>query len=122
MKKIFKIILILFVGFLIGVILFPFIFKSDPFATLTFRNTSSKNIKFIKIIDEARENIQLVEDLPIGKSKNANFYVAGEGAYQLQVVFNDDSVVSRGPSYVESGYKVTETIKDNKIETHIDLY
>jgi len=120
MKKIIKILLILFIGFILGA-LFMITCRHDPFAYITINNVSSKNIQIVKIIDESNQNIQLIENIPDKKSENLKFYVAGEGAYQMEVIFEDNSTISGGAGYVETGYKIIENIKSDKIETDFNL-
>lgn len=42
---------------------------------------------------------------------------AGEGSYGLEVTFEDGTVLAGGGGYVEPGYRRSETILADKIET-----
>lgn len=120
MKKNIKIVLILFIGYFLGFVSILLIPRKTPFAYITLKNNSGKNIKFIKIIDESKQDIQLVENISNGETKALKFYVAGEGSYTMEVTFYDNSTISGG-AYIETGYKITENIKSDKISAENNL-
>ena len=122
MKNIIKIISILFIGFLFGVISILLIHNKAPFAYITLNNNSAKDIKFVKIINESKENIQLVEDIKVNNSKKLKFYVAGESGYSIEVMFKDGSTIYREEQYIETGYRITEKIKSDKIESDFSFW
>ena len=122
MKNIIKIISILFIGFLFGVISMLLIHNQAPFAYIALNNNSDKDIKFVKIINESKENIHLIEDIQVNKSKKIKLYVAGEAAYSMEVIFKDGSTISHEARYVETGYRITEKIKSDKIESEFNVF
>lgn len=56
----------------------------------------------------------------IGQVKQINFVPSGETSYQITVEFEDGKII-KGRNYAEGGYKITEVITNDKIESDSDL-
>ena len=112
-----KITLIIFVGLCIGIGLSLFR-ENGTYTYITLKNNSNKNIKSVKIIDDRNKNNQNIENIKNGESKKVKFHIAGgEAGYTLEVIFEDGTIITGGAGYIEKGYRITETIKSNKIES-----
>ena len=113
---------ILILGFTIGIFVSPELIPQYPFVDIELINLSEKNIKEIRIINPERKTIYLLENILIGQKSKVDYFPGGETTYELKVTFTDGTILNREPYYVESGYKMTETIYKDKIKTDFNLY
>lgn len=58
-----------------------------------------------------------VNNIVNGKSVELLFYAGGEDSYEITATFDENSVISSGGEYVESGYRTEETIYRDTIIT-----
>jgi hypothetical protein len=96
----------------------------SPLLTIKIENKSSKEIKAVDVIHETRRFGKVeyrISDIPPGKERAFRVYVPAESSYKLLVTFADGGQLTGGQGYVESGYKITETVKDNKVETDFNF-
>lgn len=113
MKRIIKTSLLLFVGFLIG-ILAHIVFWSNPaYSTIRVINESAKEIEYILINNHKYKFTQFIE--PINKHMDIKFMAGGENGYDLTVKFKDGKLLKTVNGYIEPGYVTEERISDNQI-------
>lgn len=124
MKQIFRPLLILgfgiLIGFVIGFVVGARWGSSTASVSLSLFNSTSGPISSVRITHE--HGIELVGDIPPSQTRTATFVARGETSYSLSVTFADGSTVERGPQYAESGYRVTERISDRTIEPDFHAY
>jgi flagellar hook assembly protein FlgD len=122
-----KIILGLFFGIVIGLFAGHFItinFLAEPipkdYVRVTVDNKSGQNIKTLTLKHE-RGSIEM-KNLSDVESVNLMFKNRGENSYRIIAKFDNDSVVSSSGNYVEAGYRTTEIIFADRVNTESDKY
>jgi hypothetical protein len=121
-KKIFLILIGLVILFALGtyIVLNHLTNRYDGYAKVTFVNNSNTDVKNVNII--TNDSIQIKLDrIEIGDSKIVHIPVSGEGEYKADIFFTNGDTLFCG-AYIESGYKITETITDDKIINSTKLY
>jgi len=82
---------------------------------ITLKNRSGKHIKYLALIHERGTN----EMANIADHANANisFHSPGENSYTVTATFEDGQTLKSNGEYIEGGYRITEIIHSDKIET-----
>lgn len=95
-----------------------------PIVTIDFTNNSNQKIQSIDINHEigryGRVRYQLT-GLEPKQTRTLRVYTPAESSYEVAVTFTDSSRVVGGQGYVEAGYRVSEIIGLQKIESKVDL-
>lgn len=122
-----KIILGTFLGIIVGLLGGHFItrnFLAEPipngYVRVKVINESGQNIKTL-ILKHENGSIEM-KKLFNQESVNLIFKNGGENSYQIFATLNNDSIVSSKGNYVEAGYRSTEIIFADKVETKNDKY
>lgn len=122
-----RIILGIFIGVTIGLfagyyITIAFLIDSIPkgYVSVTVVNQTGHLIKSLTLKHE-KGNIEMKDLIDSDRAKLI-FKNIGENSYQIIAVMANDSTVSSKGEYVESGYKMTEIIYSDRIETDSKLY
>ena len=88
---------------------------------IILKNRSGKNIKLLELRHERGKNE--ITNLADSENANISFNSPGESSYTISAVFEDGKTVKSTGAYIEGGYKMTEIIHKDKIETKVaDLY
>lgn len=84
------------------------------------KNRSGKNIKSLELKHERGKN----EIINLANNENANisFNSPGESSYTITASFEDGKVVKSTGTYIEGGYKMTEIIHNDEIESKISTF
>ena len=115
----------LVVAFVAGIVFTCIVHFSSPVVSIDLVNKSGKDIRTIDIIHEmggAGDIRHQISDLRTGKQRRIKIWVPAESGYRLIVTFADQKQLTGGSGYIEPGYKVTETIKYDKIESNIKAF
>jgi hypothetical protein len=56
------------------------------------------------------------------ESRRFAFPVCGEGGYRLRVTFADGREITSGGAYVEGGYRISERVSRERIDTRSEWY
>jgi hypothetical protein len=56
------------------------------------------------------------------ESRRFAFPVCGEGGYRLRVTFSDGREITSGGAYVEGGYRISERVSRERIDTRSEWY
>jgi hypothetical protein len=122
-----RIILGIFIGVTIGLFAGNYIttaFLIDPipngYIRVTVVNQTGQLIKSLTLKHE-KGNIEMKNLLDRDRAKLI-FKNGGENSYQIIATLDNDSTVSSRGEYVESGYKRTEIIYSDRIETDRKQY
>ncbi len=82
----------------------------------------------IKIINESGYKIKLLElkyesgiknivNIKNGDEEYTSIYCPGEGSYTIKAVFGDNKIVKSNGTYIEGGYRMTESIHRDNIKS-----
>jgi hypothetical protein len=122
-----KIILGIILGITLGILASYFItkmFHTEPipneYVRVTVLNKSGQKIKTL-ILKHERGSIEM-KDLSDRESVILIFKNIGENSYRIIAKLDNDSIVSSRGEYIESGYRRTETIFCDSIETYRNEY
>jgi len=88
---------------------------SNDYARVTIKNESGRNAKKI-VLEHARGTIE-ASGLNDKEELRFIFKNIGENSYYVTVTFDNDSILTSKPTYIEHGYRGTEVIKDSEIIT-----
>lgn len=112
----------IFIGLIVGLFAGHYVttkFLIDPipsaYVRVTVVNQSGQLIKSL-ILKHEKGNIEM-KDLRDRDHVKLFFKNGGENSYQIIATLANDSTVSSRGEYVESGYKRTEIIYNDRIET-----
>lgn len=83
-------------------------------------NASNLDISTIEIAHD--DGTITSNTLESGGSKVIPLHVNGESSYSIVVTFDNGKVVSGGGGYVEPGYRVSETITEEKIQHKFESF
>lgn len=123
MKKI--ILLISFVlVFVAGLFTATVFHTGSPIVTIDLTNNSTQKIQTIDINHEIGKHGKVryqITGLEPKQTRTLRVYAPAESSYEVVVTFADNSRVVGGQGYVEAGYRVSETIGHQKIESKVDL-
>lgn len=88
---------------------------------VVLKNRSGRNIKLLELkYGRGKKEIRNLAD---NENANISFNSPGESSYSLNVIFEDGCTLKSGGTYIEGGYKITEVIHRDRIETKFaDLY
>lgn len=119
-KNLIVIFAILLLGIVMGFIAglnFP---RAHLYVEVELKNNSSQDILSIELTH--KEGACRLKDLKKGQHESIRFFPIGESSYSIIVQFTDGTRIEGGETYVESGYRITETITDSKITSDTQLY
>lgn len=97
---------------------------SSPIVTIDFTNNSAQNIQSIDINHEIGKYGKVryqISDLEPKQTRTLRVFAPAESSYEVAVTFADNSRVVGGQGYVEAGYRVSEIIGLQKIESKVDF-
>jgi hypothetical protein len=118
-KKI--LLLIAFVAvFAAGVALASIMHFGSPVVDISFINKSGKDITAIEINHEVGRFGEIrhqIADLHKGQDRQIRIWAPAESSYNLIVTFADKGQLTGGQGYIQPGYKITEIINSDKIES-----
>lgn len=118
MRKI--VLLIIFIAaFVSGIVLSSVMHLGCPMVSINLINESGKDIPIVDIFHETKygETHLHVTNLKTGEKRKMKVWTPSEGSYRLIVTFADKRQLASGAGYIEPGYKMTESIKYDKIES-----
>ena len=85
------------------------------------KNRSGKMIESLEL--EHERGFKRIININDDENVNISFNSPGENSYTLTATFEDGTKIKSTGAYIEGGYKMTEIIHSDKIETKIlDLY
>jgi hypothetical protein len=122
-----KILLILsFIAvFVAGMVVAAVSHFGSPIITIKVVNKSSKEIKTVNFIHETGKSQEVeyrISNIAPGKERALRIYVPAESSYKLFVTFVDQKRLVGGQGYIEPGYKIVETVMDNKIQSDLNAF
>ena len=104
-----------------AVVIFSFLIpRNDPYVQLSVKNDAENPIQKVRV--DSGGDVYLIENVPVGSFKSLKLYSAGESTFKVTVTFANGKTLQGGSEYVESGYKVTEHVTNEKIESDINLH
>jgi len=86
-------------------------------------NGSNKAVSMVKVQFDTcgfRGSVQAGAMTP-GASTQVRYIVCGEGGQTVMAEFSDGTSVKSADAYIETGYRITETISGDAISQHISL-
>ncbi len=112
--------IIFIVAFVSGIVFASVMHFVCPMVTVNLINDSGKDIPIIDIFHETKygETHLHVTNLKAAEKKKIKVWTPSEGSYRLIVTFADKRQLAGGAGYIEPGYKMTESIKYDKIESY----
>lgn len=96
----------------------------SPIVTIDFTNNSAQKIQSIDINHEIGKYGKVryqISNLEPKQTRTLRVFAPAESSYEVSVTFADNSRVVGGQGYVEAGYRISETIGLQKIESKVDL-
>ena len=87
---------------------------------VTIINQSGHSTK--KIILRHEKGMEEIAPLADNAKTTIVFNSPGENAYVLTVIFDNDDTLKSGGNYTEGGYRLTEVISKDSIQTHYDNF
>lgn len=87
---------------------------------VTIRNDSGQEIRDLRLI-LSKGSVFQVDNLKAGDKKKLRFFVQGENGFHLIVRFRDAREIA-GEGYLESGYRVTESIREAGIRSEYKTF
>ena len=79
------------------------------------KNRSGKLIKSLELKHSKKP--YKIENLENNQNANISYNSPGESSYQIVIIFEDGKTMKSNGSYTEGGYRMTEIIHEDKIET-----
>ncbi|MCH7319807.1 hypothetical protein MMP64_17935 [Acinetobacter sp. ANC 5659] len=106
-------------SFCIGALTAGFNYWFQPLVHMQISNHSGQMISQLKLhVQTAGVQHEIFfQPLENNKTIETQFFVQGEGGYQLEVTLANGQTVSGGSGYIESGYTVKEVVRSNGITT-----
>jgi len=77
-------------------------------------NKSGQDIKLLTVNNGMKKSISNLKDNEEGY---ISIYSPGESSYKITVIFENGDVIESKGNYVEGGYRMTEIIRQDRIET-----
>jgi hypothetical protein len=117
--------LLLIVVFIGGVFVSAITHFGSPIVAIEFINKSGKEIKTVEIIHEIGRFAEIqhgITSLAPNQKRQIRIWAPAESSYKLIVTFADQKQLTGGQGYIEPGYKVTETIERDKINSDVKLF
>lgn len=89
----------------------------QPLVHVSIENDSGEDLANLVLTHESSGKISTVTlpALKRGQATELNFFVAGEGSYQIEALFPDGRIAKNGAGYVESGSSIKEVIGKPRI-------
>lgn len=115
MKKL----MILFITFILGFLTARIIIPGSQ-VYLRVINQSNLKVKYV-IIQQAEKTIS-VNNLAKNDNMLITLTLKGEGSYQMKVILENGKILESQGGYIESGYWIEETIKQDSIIQKINLW
>ena len=82
---------------------------------IVIKNRSGNNIKTLAVIHErGKSEMSNISDR---ENASVSFNSPGESSYKIRVVFENGKMIESKDAYIEGGYKMTQEIKANSIES-----
>ncbi len=94
----------------------------SPVVSLEVINQSGLPVQFVAVEYESCGSKSALAGRPLarGEETTFRFLVCGEGGYQVVAHFDGGVELKGRDGYVESGYRATEILRANRIESSID--
>jgi hypothetical protein len=110
---------LLVAGFALGVLVAMLRGWGESYASVEVVNQTGQSLKTVVIeLETCSEKTQLSLNLiAIGAIKKLRLPICGEGDYVLKATLNDGMLLQSKDHYLENGYRSTEKIKPNSIES-----
>lgn len=119
--KIIKTLAVLFAGFLGGVICASWcLWPTFSAVKVRIQNESGFLASTIRIIHEGGS--VTIDNLNNGESKIVPVHVVGESSYSVVATLEGGEVVVGEGGYIEPGYRIRETITQNKIQHKFESF
>lgn len=115
MKKLMILLITFIVGFFTARIIIP---GSQVY--LRVINQSNLKVKSV-IIQQAEKRIS-INNLAKNDNMLITLTLKGEGSYQMKVILENGKILESQGGYIESGYWIEETIKQDSIIQKINLW
>ncbi|ENX62271.1 MULTISPECIES: hypothetical protein [Acinetobacter] len=114
---VFLIIISLMISFFAGALTAGFNYWFQPLVHVQISNHSGQMISQLKLhVQTAGVQHEIFfQPLENNKTIETQFFVQGEGGYQLEATLANGQTVSGGSGYIESGYTVKEVVRANGI-------
>ncbi|MCU4581908.1 hypothetical protein KTJ32_12995 [Acinetobacter gyllenbergii] len=123
-KKIWLVFLIIFslmVGFGMGALSAGLNYWFQPLVSMQISNQSGQTISTLKLSVESAgvQHEIFFQPLENNKTIETQFFIQGEGGYQLEVTLANGQTLSGDNGYIESGYTVKEVVRSNGINSDV---
>jgi hypothetical protein len=112
------------VGFLAGAATSAVRGWGSPVVSLNVVNRSGQPVRFVTVEYESCGSKSTLAGRPlaIGEATTFQFLVCGEGGYQVVAHFDSGVELKGRGGYVESGYRATEILQAQSIESSVDSH
>lgn len=89
----------------------------QPLVHVSIENDSGEDLSKLVLIHKSTGLASTVTlpTLKHGQSTELNFFLAGEGSYEIEALFPDGRTATNGAGYVESGSSIKEVIRQSKV-------
>ncbi|EOR02374.1 MULTISPECIES: hypothetical protein [Acinetobacter] len=93
----------------------------QPLVSMQISNQSGQTISTLKLSVKTTAVQHEIFFQPIENKKiiETQFFIQGEGGYQLEATLANGQIVSGGSGYIESGYTVKEVVRSNEISSDV---
>ncbi|MEB3792078.1 hypothetical protein [Acinetobacter sp. IK40] len=111
----------LLISFFIGTLTAGINHWFQPLVNMEISNYSGQTISTLKLSVKtaAVQHEIFFQPLENNKTIETQFFIQGEGGYQLEVTLENGQTVTGGSGYIEPGYKVKEMIRSNEISSKV---
>ncbi len=112
------------VGFLAGAATSAARGWGSPVVSLDVVNRSGKPVQFLIVEYESCGNKIVLHGRPLasGEATKFQFLVCGEGGYQVVARFDGEAELRGREAYVESGYRATEILLSQEVQSSVDSH
>lgn len=115
MKKLMILLITFILGFLTARIIIPG-------SQVYLRVINQSNLKVKSVIIQQAEKTISINNLAKNDNMLITLTLKGEGSYQMKVILENGKILESQGGYIESGYWIEETIKQDSIIQKINLW
>lgn len=115
MKKLMILLITFILGFFTARIIIPG-------SQVYLRVINQSNLKVKSVIIQQEEKTISINNLAKNDNMLITLTLKGEGSYQMKVILENGKILESQGGYIESGYWIEETIKQDSIIQKINLW
>ncbi|ENX40814.1 hypothetical protein [Acinetobacter courvalinii] len=111
----------LLISFFIGTLTAGINHWFQPLVNMEISNYSGQTISTLKLSVKtaAVQHEIFFQPLENNKTIETQFFIQGEGGYQLEVTLENGQTVTGGSGYIEPGYTIKEMVRSNEISSKV---